>query len=77
MALIVESAGGVASTGMFNGKIQRMLDVSSSTTSSTALAPSPCTPTCLSVIVPSLSCMHAACADFHSRALPRDSWIRA
>ena len=27
MALIVESAGGVASTGMFNGKIQRMLDL--------------------------------------------------
>ena len=27
MALIVERAGGVASTGMFNGKIQRMLDL--------------------------------------------------
>ena len=27
MALIVESAGGVASTGMFNGSIQRMLDL--------------------------------------------------
>lgn len=27
MALIVESAGGVASTGMFNGKVQRMLDL--------------------------------------------------
>ncbi len=27
MALIVESAGGVASTGMFEGKVQRMLDL--------------------------------------------------
>merc|ERR1711988_1386135 len=27
MALLVESAGGVASTGMFNGKVQRMLDL--------------------------------------------------
>jgi len=27
MALIVESAGGVASCGMFNGKVQRMLDL--------------------------------------------------
>ena len=27
MALIVESAGGIASTGMFNGKVQRMLDL--------------------------------------------------
>ena len=27
MALIVESAGGVASTGMFNGSVQRMLDL--------------------------------------------------
>merc|ERR1719359_1546495 len=27
MALIVESAGGVASTGMFKGKIQRILEV--------------------------------------------------
>ena len=27
MALIVETAGGVASTGMFNGKVQRMLDL--------------------------------------------------
>merc|ERR1719199_1936216 len=27
MAMIVESAGGVASTGMFNGKVQRMLDL--------------------------------------------------
>ena len=27
MALIVETAGGVASTGMFNGSIQRMLDL--------------------------------------------------
>ena len=26
MALITEQAGGVASTGMFNGKIQRILD---------------------------------------------------
>jgi len=27
MALIVEAAGGVASTGMFKGSIQRMLDL--------------------------------------------------
>jgi len=27
MALITESAGGIASTGMFNGKVQRMLDL--------------------------------------------------
>ena len=27
MALIVESAGGIASTGMFNGSVQRMLDL--------------------------------------------------
>jgi len=27
MALIVEAAGGIASTGMFNGKVQRMLDL--------------------------------------------------
>uniref|UniRef100_A0A7S3RE24 Fructose-1,6-bisphosphatase, cytosolic n=1 Tax=Strombidinopsis acuminata TaxID=141414 RepID=A0A7S3RE24_9SPIT len=27
MALIVETAGGIGSTGMFNGKIQRMLDL--------------------------------------------------
>merc|ERR1719267_431813 len=27
MALLVESAGGVASTGMFNGSVQRMLDL--------------------------------------------------
>jgi len=27
MALIVETAGGIASTGMFNGKVQRMLDL--------------------------------------------------
>ena len=27
MALLVERAGGVASTGMFNGKVQRMLDL--------------------------------------------------
>jgi len=27
MALIVERAGGIASTGMFNGKVQRMLDL--------------------------------------------------
>jgi fructose-1,6-bisphosphatase I len=27
MALIVESAGGMATTGMFNGKVQRMLDL--------------------------------------------------
>ena len=27
MALLVEAAGGVASTGMFNGKVQRMLDL--------------------------------------------------
>merc|ERR1719247_1331585 len=27
MALIVESAGGISSTGMFNGKVQRMLDL--------------------------------------------------
>ena len=27
MALIVESAGGIASTGMFSGKVQRMLDL--------------------------------------------------
>lgn len=26
MALITEQAGGIASTGMFNGKIQRILD---------------------------------------------------
>ena len=28
MALIVEEAGGVASTGMFNGSIRRVLDIS-------------------------------------------------
>jgi fructose-1,6-bisphosphatase I len=27
MAMIIEQAGGVASTGMFNGKIQRVLDL--------------------------------------------------
>lgn len=27
MALITEQAGGVASTGMFNGSVQRILDV--------------------------------------------------
>ena len=27
MALLVERAGGVASTGMFNGSVQRMLDL--------------------------------------------------
>ena len=27
MALIVETAGGIASTGMFNGSVQRMLDL--------------------------------------------------
>jgi fructose-1,6-bisphosphatase I len=27
MALICETAGGIASTGMFNGSVQRMLDL--------------------------------------------------
>ena len=27
MAMIIEAAGGVASTGMFNGKIHRMMDL--------------------------------------------------
>ena len=27
MALIVETAGGIASTGMFNGSVRRMLDL--------------------------------------------------
>lgn len=27
MAMIIEAAGGVASTGLFNGKIQRMMEL--------------------------------------------------